>query len=225
MKTLVFLNQKGGAGKTTLAIHVAAELEARGDRVVVYDLDPQSTASSWGHKRSRPPIVRPDHAARLAVSLQTAEREGVDWAIVDTAPSQDQSALTAAKLADQIVLPVRPAAFDLEAVANTLQLCQIAQRPSLVVINAAPIRSKVIDDAIEHVRRLGGIVAPVVIKHRVAFQHAVVDGRTAGEFEPDGAAAGEIAALVKVLASSPEQPVPKNPRRQEFLKTRGRRHG
>ena len=185
----------------------------------------QSTASSWGHKRARPPIVRPDHAARLAVSLQAANQEGIDWAIVDTAPSQDQSALTAAKLADQIVLPVRPAAFDLEAVANTLQLCQIAQRPSLVVINAAPIRSKVTDDAIEHVKRLGGTVAPIVIKHRVAFQHAVVDGRTAGEFEPDGAAAEEIAAFVKMLASSPDQPADKNPRRQESSKTKVRQHG
>ena len=68
-----------------------------------------------------------------------------------------------------------------------------------MVINAAPVRSKVVDEAVDAVKERGGDVSPVIVRQRVAFQHCLIDGRTAGEFEPGGAAATEIAELLIAL--------------------------
>ena len=82
------------------------------------------------------------------------------------------------------MVPCRPATFDLAAISATLDLCKLANKEAIVVINAAPIRSRVVQEAEEAVREKGGIVSPVVIRQRVSFQHCLIDGRTAGEFEP-----------------------------------------
>ena len=74
----------------------------------------------------------------------------------------------------------------------------------MVVLNAAPVRSRVVDEAAAAVRKLGGEVAEVVIRERVAFRHALVDGRVAQEFEPGGAAALEVAALYELLTRNLE---------------------
>lgn len=72
----------------------------------------------------------------------------------------------------------------------------------MVIINAAPIRSKVTTEAEDAVSEKGGKVCPIVVHQRVAFQHCMIDGRTAAEFEPDGAAADEIARLLAILEPS-----------------------
>jgi chromosome partitioning protein len=72
----------------------------------------------------------------------------------------------------------------------------------VVVINAAPIRSRVTTEAEEAIAEKGAQISPVVIRQRVAFQHCMIDGRTAAEFEPGGAAAGEITRLLADLGAS-----------------------
>jgi chromosome partitioning protein len=93
------------------------------------------------------------------------------------------------------LVPCRPSVLDLDAIKTTLELCEIAKRPALIVLSSAPIRSKVVDEAREAIERRGGCVAPTIIRQRVAFQHCFIDGSTASEFEPDGAAAAEVVSL------------------------------
>lgn len=209
MPTIAMVSQKGGAGKSTLALHLAAEASSQRRRALLIDLDPQGNVAKWGDRRGdAPPDVSAEHPANLDKALRAAETEGYDLIVLDTAPHADQTALRAAKSADLVLVPCRPATFDLEAIRTTLDLCQLTKRPAIVVLNAAPIRSRVVDEARHAVGDHGGAVCRVVIHHRVAFQHCLIDGRTAAEFEPGGAAALEIAALYADVLSRLHAGVP-----------------
>ena len=191
MRTISVISQKGGAGKTTIAVHLAVAASAAGLRVAVVDLDPQTSARRWGDKRGREPEVIGDHAERLPQLLAAAEANGADLVVVDTAPNADRASLTAARAADLILIPCRPAAFDLDAIAATRELADIARKVPYIVLSAAPPRSGLVAEARNGLTAEGAQVAPVVMHSRVAFSHAVIDGRTATEYEPRGKAAAE----------------------------------
>lgn len=197
MKTIAVISQKGGAGKTTLAVHLAVAATTRGFSTALVDLDPQASARRWGDKRTAPePEVIGDHAARLPQLAQAAQANGADLLVIDTAPNADQASLIAARLADLILIPCRPAAFDLDAIEATVDLALLAKKPFAVVLNAAPIRSGIVTEARKGLEANGVNVCPVNLHARVAFSHAVIDGRTASEFEPGGKAASEIEKLL-----------------------------
>ena len=98
MKTISIISQKGGAGKTTLALNLAAAAEALGHSTVVIDLDPQASAKGWhDHRNKETPVVISAHASRLADVLETARKHGAALCIIDTAPHSETTALAAAK--------------------------------------------------------------------------------------------------------------------------------
>jgi chromosome partitioning protein len=197
MKTLAVMSQKGGAGKSTLALHLAAEAAGRGLKVLLLDLDPQGNLVGWAQRRGDelPPDVDAIHVTKLKSELTAAQGGGVDLVVLDTAPNADRPSVQAAEVADLILVPCRPAQFDLDAIRATLATVRLTRTPHRVVLNAAPIRSRVVDEAIAVIEKEGGQVSPVIVRQRVAFQHCLTDGRTAAEFEPGGAAAQEIASL------------------------------
>ncbi len=196
MKTIAIISQKGGAGKTTLSVHLATAASASGHNAAIVDLDPQGTAASWGDRRQADaPEVVSGQAARLSVLIEAAQGNGADLLILDTAPNADQTALRAAQLADVVLIPCRAATFDLEAIQATLTLAELAKKPSFVVLNAIPPRSGIGREAAEGLIARGAGVAPAMLSQRAAFAHGVIDGRTAQEFEPDGKAAEEVEAL------------------------------
>jgi chromosome partitioning protein len=196
MIKVALVSQKGGAGKSTIALHLAVEATVRGRRALLIDLDPQGNVAKWGERRGDlPPDVDAQHPANLDKVLKAAQEQDYDLVVLDTAPHADQTAVRAAKASDLVLVPCRPATFDLEAVTTTLDLCAFSKRRAVVVLNAAPIRSRVVEEARGAITRHGGAVSSVVIHHRVAFQHCLIDGQTAAEFEPAGAAAVEVSAL------------------------------
>ena len=195
MQAISVLSRKGGAGKTTLAVHLAVAAHRAGLRAAVIDLDPQGTARKWGERRDGDPEVAGDHAEQLAAMKGAVAANGADLLIVDTAPNADRASLLAAKAADFILIPCRPAKFDLEAIEATLDLVSVAKKPAAIVINAAKARSPIVSEAIDGLQSRGAIVVPHVIHDRVALSHAVIDGRTAQEFEPAGKATEEVQAV------------------------------
>lgn len=197
MKTVAVISQKGGSGKSTVSVHLAVAAQLDGLRVAVVDLDPQATARKWGDKREAPePEVVGDHAERLPQLVEAARSNGADLLIIDTAPNADRASLAAARAADLVLIPCRPAAFDLDAIEATRDLADIAKKPAWVVLNSAPIRSAITAEAKRGLEEKGAKVVPVVLHLRVAYSHSVIDGRTALEFEPEGKAAEEIRALL-----------------------------
>lgn len=197
MKTIAVLSQKGGTGKTTLALHLAVAAEAAGHTAAVIDLDPQSSAGGWGESRSgEGPTVAIAHAPRLASILEAAAANGATLAILDTAPHSQGDALAAAKAADFILIPCRPGILDLRAIGATVQIAQLAGKPAAVVLNACPPQGRALaDEAEQAVKGYGIDVAPVRLVQRAAYAHSLAAGQTAQEYEPNGKAAEEISQL------------------------------
>ena len=196
MKTIAVISQKGGPGKTTLALHLATSFAHSGLQTAVIDLDPQASAANWGDRRQEElPVVLSCHASRLSHEMQRVEENGGDILIIDTAPHSDSAALEAAKAADLVLIPCRPAILDIEAIGNTLGLIATTGTPSAVVMNAvAPQRAEV-TEAIEAITALGAEVCPIQLGQRVAFSRALIAGKTAQEHEPTSKAALETSDL------------------------------
>ena len=207
MKTVAIVSQKGGSGKTTLAVHLATAATAAGHTAAVIDLDPQATATSWGDDRTaNGPEVISGQAVRLPALIQTARENGATFLVLDTAPNADQAASLAARSADLVLIPCRPARFDLEAIETTLLLTRAAGKPAYVVLNAVPPRGELGREATDGLTDRGAQIAPHQLGHRAAFAHGVIDGRTAQEFEPQGKAAREIQALYTWLCGIVDMP-------------------
>jgi chromosome partitioning protein len=200
MKTIAILSQKGGTGKTTLALNLAVASEAAGYPTVIIDLDPQASAKEWSKSRDADtPVVISAHASQLDEILATAKENGAAFCLIDTAPHSERDALAAARAADLILIPCRPAILDLRAITVTKELADLANTPALAVINAAPPRGSLADEAGDAIRGYGLEVADVVVTQRMAFVHSLTGGQTVLEFEPDGKAADEIQALFKLI--------------------------
>jgi len=202
MKTVAILSRKGGAGKTTLAVHVGVAAEQAGIVTAIFDLDPQASAAVWGDNRGEAPDVVPAQAPRLAALLAAARGQGAKLALIDTAPHADGIAADAAALADLVLIPCRPSSFDLAAIGSTVRLAQAAGKPAYVIINAAPTQGRQAAETIEALTGAGVEVSPVIIHQRVAFAAWIAAGRTAAEAEPGGKAAAEITELLAWLATT-----------------------
>jgi chromosome partitioning protein len=162
----------------------------------------------WASRRGDvPPDVSGANPASIGKEIDRAKTDGYDLVVVDTAPHADHAALQAARTADLVAIPCRPSTFDIAAISATLDLCKLANKQAVVVINAAPIRSRVTTEAEDAIAEKGAKVSPIVIRQRVAFQHCMIDGRTAAEFEPGGAAAQEITQLLADLKASKHENV------------------
>jgi chromosome partitioning protein len=200
MKTISILSQKGGAGKTTIAINLAGAAEAEGLPTAIIDLDPQASAKAWHDRRQKEsPVVISAQAARLQEVLNTAANHGAGLCIIDTAAHSETAALAAAKAADLILIPCRVSYFDLKAMSMSVDLVQLAKRPALFVLTCVRPGDKSLPDQAERGLSFYRIpVAPVRITQRSAFIHSLPAGQTVSEYEPDGAAAREILALFKL---------------------------
>jgi chromosome partitioning protein len=197
MPTIAVISQKGGAGKTTLALHLAAAGQAAGRVALVVDTDPQATASQWAAWRGdQPPEVIDSPPPRLAAKLAAARGQGAEWMVVDTPPHADSAARAAAEAADLVLIPCRPSAFDLAAIQTSAKLVQLLRKPAFVVFTAgAPNAPRVYAEASELVAGYGAPACPVILPDRAAYRHAVAEGRTVLEMEPAGRAATEVQEL------------------------------
>ena len=208
MKTISIISQKGGAGKTTLAINLAGAAVEHGLSVMIIDLDPQTSAKKWHDDRANKeaPAVISAHAERLPEILKAATDSGADLCIIDTAPHSSNEAMTAAESADLILIPCRASTFDLNAIAASIKITRLAGKKGMIVLNGLPPGSITAAKQAEE-----GITAtykmPVMgrrISQRAAFVHSVTDGKTVIEHEPDGAAAAEIKALFAAVCGQLE---------------------
>ena len=196
MRTIAILSQKGGAGKTTVAVNLAVAAEMAGERCAIIDLDPQASSTSWGDSRSKDtPAVVSAQASRLPQVLEAANTGGASLAIIDTAPHSESASLATARLADFILIPCRPAILDLRAINHTIDLVRIAGKPAAVLLNCVPARGSLAEEAIQAVKGYGIDIAPVQIGQRAAYLHSLTAGLASQEYEPDGKAAAEIQQL------------------------------
>ena len=204
MRTISIISQKGGAGKTTLAIHLAGAATAAGWSALILDADPQATASQWNHWRggAEPEVVDCASPTLLPRKVQQAADLGADLVIIDTPPHADIMAREACKIADLILIPCRPQAFDLAAGETTAELVKAAGKPAFVLFTGGPQRApatyrdaRELIEGGEGLDGMGVPVAPVMLTQRAIYHHSTAQGKTAPEAEPEGKAAEEVAAL------------------------------
>ncbi len=201
MFTVAILSQKGGTGKTTMALHLAVGAEKAGQLAAVIDLDPQASAAGWKDSRqAETPVVVSVPATRLPQALEAARAGGADLALIDSAPHSGDVALAAAEAADLILVPCRAGILDLRAIGATARIVKLAGKRAFVVLNAMPPRApNVLADARAAVAVHGLEVSPVSLQQRAPFAHALTAGQTAHEYEPDGKAAEEVTQLYSWL--------------------------
>lgn len=197
MKTISFISQKGGTGKTTLALNIATEAMRHGLTVAIIDLDPQPSATAWSELRTKsddPPVLDAK-ASRLAPAVAMAAKQGLDLLIVDTGGRTDEGAFAAAKASDLVVIPIQPSVIDVNSMEATRDLIDRAGRPPSIVVltRVKPYGTR--HEEIAKGLANGFTVCPVTIGDRVSFQDAYAAGQTVAEYEPAGKAVQEIEQL------------------------------
>ena len=197
MKTVAIISQKGGAGKTTLALHLAVAGHLAGYDTGLIDLDPQGTAETWGTWRNdEPPAVIGAKAATLSRTLDKASKAGVDLVIIDTPPLAQAEARAAAEAADLVLVPCQLRIFDLDAIKVTAGLLKSSNKPAFVVFNRTPSRApNLYAQGVEAVGGMGMQTAPLMLVERAAYHHAEQEGKAAQELDGTSKAALEIAEL------------------------------
>lgn len=207
MPVVVFAGQKGGTGKSTLAINVAAELVERGLAVLLVDADGQGSARTWAAVAAELGNPVPDHIAAGAdmhrtLPLVVAKYE---WIVIDCPPRAGDVQRSAFMVADLVVLPCGPSTLDAWALAETIEQVRAAQahRPELravVVLNRHNPRTRIGAGAREALAGSGVPVAKLEVGQRAAFAEAPAMGLGVTTFAPSSPAAEEIRVLVTGLA-------------------------
>ncbi len=142
MKSIAFLSQKGGSGKTTLAVHTAVAAVETGERVVLVDTDIQQSAAVWSAARSEAqPIVATASAAEVNRVMAAARHDAMTLCILDTAPHATPDAARIAQAVDLVVIPCRPTAFDVAAVGSAVDIIRAAAVRAVLVLSACPFRA------------------------------------------------------------------------------------
>jgi chromosome partitioning protein len=202
MKIITLLAQKGGTGKTTLSIHLAVLAAANNQKVVIADTDPQQSSTFWNQRREDTvPEVMAMTAGDLQKHVKDLRKQGVNLLIIDTAPHSHNDAIIAAKLADFILIPSRPAILDLQAIGSSVEIVKSIKGRAAIVLNGCPFPGKngeraIVSEAREALAGYGLPVAPAAISYRAALSHSLIDGKAVTEFETNGKAAEEIRELM-----------------------------
>jgi chromosome partitioning protein len=201
-----FAQQKGGAGKTTLAVQLGIAWLTMGRRIAMLDIDPQGSLMAWRDLRRRRQgdqdglLVQGLSGWRLGAEIGRLRGER-DLILVDSPPHAESDARAAIREADLALVPCQPAALDVWASAQTLELAQAARTDALLVLNRVPPRSRAAEQIRRKIAAQRWPVATALLGNRQAFAASVGEGRGVAETAPKSTAGQEIAALAaEVLA-------------------------
>ena len=197
MRTIAFVTQKGGSGKSTIASSLAIAAAEVGERVFIVDMDPQASLVKWAKVRGDQDVgVEHVDAAKLKAALAALEKSGMTLVVIDTPAGRSAASEAAVKQCDLVVIPSRPNAFDLWSSEETRKLARDHKRDFVFLLNQCPPaqQSARVHDGVAALEAMGGLLNPP-LSSRVDFQEAARHGLGATEYAPSGAAAGEIRKL------------------------------
>jgi chromosome partitioning protein len=198
---ITIAQQKGGAGKTTLAVHLALAWAATGKRVAVIDIDPQASLSTWFRVRHARPGSGGAKIDAVAVAgwRVTAEIErqarNHDVVLIDSPPHAETEARIAVRAGELVLVPVQPSPMDFWATKPTLDLARAEKVPALLVLNRVPARANLTGAMLEAFQTLSVPLAETQIGNRVALAASLNEGQGILEYDPTSTAATEITAL------------------------------
>lgn len=214
MKIISIISQKGGVGKTTLTINLAAIAQGKGGGVLIADTDPQQSTYSWyqGRKDRHPlPYVASVFTEALPAFLESARANEADYVFIDSSPNSTEESLAIADRSDLIIVPCAPSFIDLRALKRTENVLRIANKPALAVLNLCPPYGNEADQAARALKKLGLDVCRYRITNRASARRAYALNQSILEFEPGGKAAAEFS---RVFASIDKIPLTISPAAQ-----------
>ena len=198
---ITIAQQKGGAGKTTLAAHLAIAWAGQGHSVALVDIDPQGSLAAWHASRAErfgDGKLGLDFAAitgwRTAAEVERRARDH-DIVVIDSPPHAETEAKLAIRAASLVVIPVQPSPMDVWATKPTLDLAAQERVPVLLVLNRVPPRANLTEAMLAKIAELGATIADARIGNRVGLATAMLEGRGITEAAASSRAAEEIAAV------------------------------
>ncbi len=196
MRTIAFVSQKGGCGKSTLAACLAVAAKEAGERVFVLDMDPKKSVVRWGSKRNDPDLpVEAVPSARLPAALTALSKRNMSLVIVDTPVLESPRSLAAIKAADLCIVPARPATFDIWASEVTGRKLKLMDKEFIFLLNQCPpAAASRGQESIAALEAVGSLLRPHIAA-RADFLEAARTGKGVTEVDPKGAAAQEMRDL------------------------------
>jgi chromosome partitioning protein len=197
MRTIAFVSQKGGSGKSTIASSLAVAAHEMEEKVCVIDMDPQGSLMNWARIRAADDIeVLASGAARLPALLASLERRGVTLVLLDTPGAEGAASSAAMQVADLNIVPSRLSLFDLWASAQTRTALEEIGAKFVFLLNQCPAAQQAarIQDGVEALEEMGRLISPPILA-RVEYQEAARHGQGVTELNPLGAAAQEMRGL------------------------------
>lgn len=206
-RIITVAQQKGGSGKTTLAVNLAVCLHARGHSVALVDTDPQGSMGRWFMERmqARGEDEAMDFSTSSAwgASYESEKlKKRFDFVIIDTPPKIDSDLRPALRVADLVLVPVASSHVDLWATEGVIDLARREKAEVLVVLNRTRPNTRLSAEVAQKAAELGAAVATVQVSNRVGYAESLGQGLGAIERARSGPVNDEMAALTdEVLAA------------------------
>lgn len=206
MRVLAFASQKSGAGKTTLAGHIAVQAQKSGTKsVVLVDTDPDGSLADWFSLREEDELqVEQAIGKELVTKLQELRSDGVELVVIDTPPALNQAIDEPILAADLVAIPTRPWAHDLDAAGATVELVQNHGKPFVFVVNGTAPDEDLSHDVVMSLAQ-HGTVASVSIPRSLAVLESMLAGQTVMDLPDTPAPASEVARLWDYLSKRLEK--------------------
>ncbi|MEO1678822.1 MAG: ParA family partition ATPase [Pseudomonadota bacterium] len=199
-KVLTVAQQKGGSGKTTLAVHLAVHFLRSGRSVALLDTDPQGSLGRWFMARVERTVGAPEMEFSTATAWGVGYEVGKlkrdhDLVIVDTPPKADSDLRPALREADLVLVPVSASALDLWATESVLDLVDRTRKSGLMVLNRARPGTRVHAETVSQMADLPAPTAETALGNRVIYAEAMGSGQGVTERARSSPAASEMARL------------------------------
>lgn len=215
MKVLVAAGQKGGVGKTTIALHLAVAAQEAGEIVCAIDMDPQQNLEGWGTRRLEEtartePLVVTEKPAKLAHGLAGLKTQGFTLAIIDTAGMDHAATGMAMRHGDLCLIPVKSSIFDVESIMKTADRVLQLKRRFRFFLNEAHtppnnVRNQETIEALTTLYEGHAVWLTTMIARRMDYVDSLKTGEGVTEFNKKGAAAKEVRTLWQELKTLMEE--------------------